>query len=238
MKRPEEKSKDTGWQTPAGVALEKIRAHETLGNTVYAAISDGLIRGQFKAGDRIRIRELADFLGTSVTPVRDAVLRLIHDEALTMKSARDIRVPVLTADEYLEIRDIRLQLEGMAAERAATSASPEAVEWIEQLLAEHEAALEGRDMETAIACNQRFHFILPAIADMPVLQRVLHLLWMKMGPLISSAYEQSGREMIEEHYKVLEAMRAQDGEAAAEAIRRDILRGGSTILRRLELSSS
>ena len=66
--------------------------YESMGDRVYMQIASALIEGKLKPGDRLRIRELAAELGTSVTPVRDAILRLVQDGALVMRSARDIGV--------------------------------------------------------------------------------------------------------------------------------------------------
>ena len=85
--------------------------HENLSNTVYATLCDALISGKFKPGDRLRIRELAERLGTSVTPIRDAILRLTHDNAVVFQSSRNIQIPFLTEKSYFEIREIRLRLE-------------------------------------------------------------------------------------------------------------------------------
>ena len=75
--------------------------HDNLGSTVYRLISEALIQGRMQPGERLKIRELAAKLGTSVTPVRDAILRLVQEQALEMKSARDIRVPYMTLARYL-----------------------------------------------------------------------------------------------------------------------------------------
>ena len=75
--------------------------HENLSNTVYATLCDALISGKFKPGDRLKIRDLAERLGTSVTPVRDAIIRLSHDHAVTFQTARNIQIPVLTEAAYL-----------------------------------------------------------------------------------------------------------------------------------------
>ncbi len=90
--------------------------HESLSNTVYATLCDALIQGRFQPGDRLKIRDLAGQLGTSVTPIRDAILRLAHDEAIVFRSARDIRIPDVSEDRYLEIRSIRIRLEALAGE--------------------------------------------------------------------------------------------------------------------------
>ncbi|MEG2033675.1 MAG: GntR family transcriptional regulator, partial [Janthinobacterium sp.] len=56
--------------------------HVNLGKSVYATLRDALAAGRFQPNDRLRIRELALQLGTSVTPVRDAMLQLVQEEAL------------------------------------------------------------------------------------------------------------------------------------------------------------
>ena len=203
---------------------------ESMGERVYAELSRSLMEGKLKPADRLRIRELATSLGTSVTPVRDAILRLVQDGALVMRSPRDIRVAELSLAEYLEIRDIRLELEGMAAARAAQVATPDDIKHIESLIAENEQALTKGDLQAAVGLNQQFHFEYCRIAGMIVLQGILERLWLKMGPLIAQCYSEGGRDMIDGHYVLLSAMRAQDGQAAKVAIQTDILSGGQVIL--------
>ena len=204
--------------------------HESMGSQVYLILSLALIEGRLKPGERLRIRELAEEMGTSVTPVRDAILRLVQDGALIMRSARDIRVKQISLAEYLEIRDIRLELEGMAAARAAEKATPIDVERLERLIAENEDAIKRDELITATGLNQRFHFEYCKIADMPILLEILRRLWLKMGPLIAEVYSDGGRDMIDGHYALIDAMRNKDGQAARIAVQTDILSGGQAIL--------
>ncbi|MCQ9618143.1 GntR family transcriptional regulator [Paenalcaligenes niemegkensis] len=204
--------------------------HENMGALVYQTISLALIEGRLRPDERLRIRELAEEMGTSVTPVRDAILRLVQDGALTMRSARDIRVSQVTLEEYLEIRDIRLELEGMAAARAAEKATDADIQRLEALIQENEDALQAGDVVNATGLNQRFHFEYCKIADMPVLLDILRRLWLKMGPLIAEIYADGGRDMIDGHYVLIEAMRNRDGQAAKIAVQTDILSGGQPIL--------
>jgi len=201
-----------------------------MGSQVYLILSLALIEGRLKPGERLRIRELAEEMGTSVTPVRDAILRLVQDGALIMRSARDIRVKQISLAEYLEIRDIRLELEGMAAARAAEKATPADVERLERLITENEDAIKRDELITATGLNQRFHFEYCKIADMPILLEILRRLWLKMGPLIAEVYSDGGRDMIDGHYALIEAMRNKDGQAARIAVQTDILSGGQAIL--------
>jgi len=205
--------------------------HENLGDIVYAKLGAALMEGALRPGERLRIRDLAQQMGTSVTPVRDAILRLVQEQVLILRSLRDIRVPSLTLAQYLEIRDIRIELEGLAAERAAARATAKDLKLLERLIRQNETAIRRGDTAAAIALNEQFHLALPAIAGLPTLAGILKPLWMRMGPLISELYEAGGRSMIEHHYPVLEAIRAGDGPAARRGIAQDILKGGEVILR-------
>lgn len=208
-------------------------SHETLGGSVYASLSEALAKGRLKPDDRLRIRDLAAVLGTSVTPVRDAILRLVQDRALVLRSSRDIRVPLLSARDYLEIREIRLSLEGMAAERAAERGLPADAERLDAILRDNEAAFARGDMAAATELNQVFHFALADIAQMPILKDIVSRLWLRIGPVIADIYRTSTPALIAAHYDVVNAVRSGDPPAAAAAIRRDIVAGGEHILERL-----
>lgn len=212
--------------------------HDNLGSTIYQKLCEALMKGAFKPGDRLRIRDLAERLGTSVTPVRDAILRLVQDQALVLRSPRDIRVPMLTRAVYLEIRDIRVNLEGLAAERAAQQATPAQIQALDRLLARNEEAIRAQDTPLATELNQMFHFELADIADMPVLRDILRRLWLQMGPLIADVYDGAGRTMIDHHYPLMDAIHRHDGPAAARAIQADILLASGPILERIDAADA
>lgn len=201
-----------------------------LGEQTYEVLVDALMKGALHAGDRIRIAEVAAQLGTSITPVRDAVLRLVNDEALVMRNARDIRVPAISAEEYIEIRNIRMELEGLAAEQAACHATADDLARLEKLLHENERAIKRRDHAAGTAANQAFHAELAVIGQGPILRAVLRRLWMRAGPFISDAYQRGGKMLNEHHYAILEAIKARDPKSARDAVRRDILEGSNAVL--------
>src|SRR5690606_23348036 len=204
------------------IAELQTLVHENLGDVVYRKLSEALMRGKFAPGTRLTIRELAASLGTSVTPVRDALLRLIQDNALIQKTPRDVRVPILTPQRYCEIRDIRVRLEGLAVGRAAVSATKEDVANLWRIIDDNEMAIKEHRWEDALECNQIFHSAFAEIAGMPVLISILDTLWLQMGPLIAGVYEFGGRLMIEDHYLIVKAIEAQDAQAAEAALSRDI----------------
>ena len=207
--------------------------YANLNSVVYGALCDALMQGRFQPGDRLKIRDLAEQFGTSVTPIRDAILRLVNDEAVTFRSPRDIRIAGLSEERYREIRAIRVRLEGLAAETAAQVATSADIQALEQIVRENEAAIAEGDRLRGTQLNQAFHFMLPKIAGLPVLTSILRRLWLQMGPHISGAYLAGGRAMIDHHYPVIEALKRHDPAAASMAIVDDILLGGKPILERI-----
>lgn len=210
--------------------------HESLSSAVYGALCDALMQGRFQPHDRLKIRELAEQFGTSVTPIRDAILKLANDEAIIFRSPRDIRIPAMSESRYREIRAIRVRLEGLAAETAAQEATRADIEALETILRENEAAIAAGDRLKGTELNQAFHFMLPKIAGLPVLNNILRRLWLQMGPLIADSYLGGGRAMIDHHYPVVEALKRHDPAAASMAIVDDILLGGKPILEKVERS--
>lgn len=213
-------------------ALEAID-RESLGDGVYTRLCDALVKGRFAPDTRLTIRDLAQHLGTSVTPVRDAILRLVQDGALEQRGFRDLRVPVISVAQYSEIRNIRVRLEGLAARECARRATQADIDRLAGLVESNERAIRERNWTQALELNQTFHFALAEIAGLTVLSGILNGLWLRMGPLIAEAYEHGGRQMIDHHHAVLDAVRRHDPDAAEAAIAADITDAGALIASRL-----
>ena len=206
-------------------------AHANLGKSVHARLREALAAERFRPNDRLRIRDLAMQLGTSVTPVRDAMLQLVQEEALVLRSPRDFRVPVLSEARYLEIRALRVELEGLGAAMAARNIDAAGLARLEQLLQANEAAIARQDLAGALQCNQAFHLGLAQASGMPTLKRFVDHLWMQIAPLIAAGYAAFTPTMrVGHHRAILDALQAHDGAAARQAIQSDILDGGTQLL--------
>src|SRR5579864_7723359 len=121
---------------------------QTLSRDVYAQLRELLISGQMIPGEPISLRSIAAALGVSVMPVREAVHRLVAEQALELTPNRALRVPVMSVSQFREITNIRINLEGMATAQAA------------ELL---------DDGARLIAANQALHFAIYEGARMPIL---------------------------------------------------------------------
>ncbi|WP_245999096.1 GntR family transcriptional regulator [Paracoccus methylarcula] len=195
---------------------------ESLGATIYDQLAQALVRGMLRPDQKVTIRGLAEMLGTSSTPVRDAIQRMLQDQVLEQRSPRDVRVPVLEVAQYLEISRIRIELEGMAAEQAARQAKAGDISRLKRIVAQTGEAMAGNRWIRAVEHNQRFHFALASMADMPVLLSILHRLWLRMGPLIAGYYESAREDLVGHHRKMIAACETHDGAAARAAMRADI----------------
>nr|WP_113865230.1 GntR family transcriptional regulator [Brenneria salicis]NMN91762.1 DNA-binding GntR family transcriptional regulator [Brenneria salicis ATCC 15712 = DSM 30166]RBP65828.1 GntR family transcriptional regulator [Brenneria salicis ATCC 15712 = DSM 30166]RLM31863.1 GntR family transcriptional regulator [Brenneria salicis ATCC 15712 = DSM 30166] len=205
--------------------------HSYLGSSVYTMLREALIVGRLKPDDRLRIRELAAQVGTSVTPVRDAILQLAKEQALVLKTPRDIRVPQLTEEQFREIRTLRLSLEGTGAELAAQRITPQDMARMAENIQQNRLAIDKNHLREALRLNSEFHLLLAQMAQMPLLNQFIGSLWMRTGPLIAQAYTHFSLKMaIEHHHDVLNALRKRDGQAARQSIQEDILDGSETML--------
>ena len=203
---------------------------ENLGAAIYNALSAALMKGALRPDERLKIRDIAREMGTSVTPVRDAILRLVQEGALYLRSPRDISVTPVSPGQYLELRAIRVELEGKAAEMAAEHATADDLARLTQLIHENERACQARDHDRATECNQLFHFEIARISAMPVLIDILRRLWMRMGPWISESYDMADPQMIAFHHSIVAAIHVRDSQAARAAMRDDLVIAGGVIL--------
>lgn len=201
----------------------------TVQERVYQSLRLGLLRGEFLPGEQVSIRGLAEVLGTSAMPVREAMARLIAERAIEQSGPRSLRVaPYLASDHESYIR-IRMQLEGYAAERAASA--PKDPTLIDALKRHNEGmaeALEVRDFDAALAGNQAFHFELYRAGGSPQLLDIISTLWLRTGPIVASArkdealFDRIFTSGVRMHNAVIDAVGQRDRAAARRAVNLDI----------------
>jgi GntR family transcriptional regulator, colanic acid and biofilm gene transcriptional regulator len=202
------------------LAIEK----ENLRARAYAVIRKALMAGRFQPGQKLLLRPMATDLGISVTPVREALLQLVSERALVTDSSRSLFVPVLDVERFREIRDLRIELEGRAAEAAAARALPLDVAELEALqntLVTHRHAGNFREV---LVTNEAFHFKLYGIAQMPVLYDIIERLWVQIGPIFTRLFERIDPmdTANHPHNGIIAALDRKDSAAARIAIAKDI----------------
>ena len=207
-----------------------------LASQIYGHLREQLMTASFLPGQRLKIRDTARALGTSETPVREALIQLVRDRALEMKEGYFIRVRQLSLAEYIELRDIRMELEPLAASRAVSRLADAD---IAQLCATHQqleqAELDG-DWRGALQHNFDFHFGLYKHSGMPQLIEMLDRIWVQVGPTLNFLYPhghptyRNGHQ----HEHVLRGLRQRDVHAVRHASREDLVEGGLAFLKVLD----
>ncbi|RWX58852.1 GntR family transcriptional regulator, partial [Mesorhizobium sp. M2A.F.Ca.ET.039.01.1.1] len=127
-------NKRSGQQPGKARTLNDYGQHSqtTLSDRVYGIVRESIRCGVYEPGEKITHRAVASQLGVSVTPVREAITRLLSEESLSMAGPKTIRAPTLGRADLEEITKIRVNLEGWAAELAAGNASRAFISELEQ----------------------------------------------------------------------------------------------------------
>ncbi|MSO70070.1 MAG: GntR family transcriptional regulator [Alphaproteobacteria bacterium] len=210
-------------RTPHAAAFG-VADGEPLNGRVYATLRAQLMAGVFEPGEVVSIRGLAKKLGTSTMPVREALHRLIGDHALEARANRTIALPLLRHGDYLAVCDVRLALEGLAAERAAGQLSPDELDRLDELTAGMAKAALADDPHAYLALNKDFHLTVYQAAGNPLLLDLIEKLWVRAGPVMNYLFRHQGLAMqtVSPHETIIAALRRADGEAARLAVQRDI----------------
>jgi len=115
-------------------------SRETLHDRVYAELRRSLIHGAFATGEMLRIQELAERLQTSTMPVREALARLVSEQALEALPNRSVRVPVITRERLEDLARARTLVEGQIVALALPNLSAADFARLRQLAGECVAA--------------------------------------------------------------------------------------------------
>ena len=211
-------------------------SRDSLSTKAYQRLRRDLMEGRFQPGQKLKLRDIARELGTSPTPVREALARLVSDMALTQMDHHSVSVPPMTSQRFVEIRDLRLELEGRAAAAAAEKASEAAITQLGNIHASQMALQEAERWAEALVEDQRFHLTLCASAEMPVLLRMVESLWMQIGPMqhalgMHRVAKEPGKHP---HQIILDGLRKHDPKLARHGLQQDLLVYSEPVVRFLE----
>jgi GntR family transcriptional regulator, rspAB operon transcriptional repressor len=211
------------------MALDRRRS---VPQQVYDHLREKIELAELKPGESVNERHLATWLGVSRTPIREAIRRLADDGLIEIVPHVGTNVALLDRASIYECCAIRKSLECAAIEEATKHLTPAVGRILDRLIQEQEETVDMGDMARNIAVDSQFHAVIyrlsgfTAMADM--LRRVMgeiirirHLSLMLPGRL---------RESIEEHRKIVAAMRSGNGKRASVAMRRHLEKSIASIL--------
>lgn len=202
---------------------------DTVQDRVYTELRRALIGGLFAPAQVLTIRQLADALVTSTMPVREALGRLITEQALEMLPNRQVRVPPVTMDRIADLLRARILIEGEAMALAAARMTPRLITALRAVMLDwQEMQADGTQVDREVTLNHAFHFEIYRACGSPVLLPMIESLWLQSGPFTRAAIyafsEAGAHDAARYHHDIMHALEAGDGPAARVALVADISR--------------
>jgi len=202
---------------------------------IYRRLRGAIQRGEFDPGTRLVEQRLAEELGVSRTPVREALYRLEREGLVTKVPHKGIVVREQDPEELKEVLELRGLLEGHAAALAAKKGDEELFDELEEILKRSEEALEKNDIDELVKLNTQFHETLYRRCGNHKLLELIKDLRDQFFRFRTSILRIKGmpRVSIEDHYKMLELMRKGESQAVEKLVREHIGRGKERLLREI-----
>jgi len=191
---------------------------------VYVAIRDRITSGSLPRGARVHQEDLAEELGVSRTPVREALRRLAAEGLVEMRTNRGARVADIDQGGMRGAYDTRLVVEPGAARLAARRRLPEPLARMRAAVASQRRSL--RSVERSFEANREFHLALVAASGNDYLLQLVERLWVaRIGGAIYERQVETQERMVldvREHEQILEAIEAGDARRAESLTRRHL----------------
>jgi DNA-binding GntR family transcriptional regulator len=214
--------------TPAVAPLRRRR----LVDDAALSLRDAILNGRFLPGARLRQTDLADQLGISRTPIREALGRLQQEGLVDLLQGGGVRVCILDLDEAAQLYDLREVLDGLAARLAAARATPAALSRLDRALGRMRQCLARQDANQWFGAHVAFHdeiFRASGHGRLGSFSGLVRLSIQRFHPLLLKTPHRL-EDAFREHREIHEAIVARDGERAERLARAHIANAKAIVL--------
>ncbi|MEH0577465.1 MULTISPECIES: GntR family transcriptional regulator [Streptomyces] len=191
---------------------------------VYAHVKQGVLDRRYEGGTLLTEGELAEAVGVSRTPVREALLRLEVEGLIKLYPKKGALVLPVSAQEIADVVETRLLVEEHAA-RKAVPAPAALIERLEELLAKQQEQAAAGDLAGAAVTDRCFHAEIVRSGGNAILSRLYDQLrdrQLRMGVAIMHSHPDRIAKTLTEHEEILQALRSGDAEAAVRIVHRHV----------------
>lgn len=193
---------------------------------VYEQLRARILFGDLAPGQAVTIQGLVDDLEAGMTPVREAIRRLIAEGALSMMGNRRVIVPVLTSACIEQLDFMRQSLEPQLARLAVSHIDDQGLAALKAQDDALNTAIAQGDIPGYLTCNYRFHATLYDIARAPILTATVDRLWLRFAPSLRVVCGRCGTlNLPDKHADLMVALAACDADAAERAMTEDVHQG-------------
>ncbi|MCN9242122.1 GntR family transcriptional regulator [Streptomyces sp. RY43-2] len=187
---------------------------------VYTHVKRGLLERRYEGGTLLTEGELAEEVGVSRTPVREALLRLEMEGLIKLYPKKGALVLPVSAQEIADVVETRQLVEEYAVRKAMT-APPALIARLEELLARQQEQAASGDLAGAAATDRAFHAAIVRSAGNEILSRLYDQLrdrQLRMGVAVLNSHPDRVAKTLAEHEEILKALRSGDTEAAVTLV--------------------
>lgn len=213
-------------------------SYQPLREIVCENLRDAIKKGILEPGERLMEVQIADELGISRTPVREAIRKLEQEGYVIMMPRRGTYVADVSVSDIKEIFEIRSALESLATGLAARRIEQDEIEKLQTLLNEIEEYIAQGDIDKIVETDIKFHELLYQVSRNERLAAIIYNLKEQLSRFrtLSMSYPGRLQETFEEHSEMVEAIADGDVSAARDAAEHHMERAEETLLKALRKS--
>ncbi|UWQ22121.1 GntR family transcriptional regulator [Jannaschia sp. W003] len=197
-------------------------AHDRL----YRSLRSRIMHGELAPGAAMTLRGIGRDYGVSMTPVREALRRLVAEGALSLSASGRVTTPALSTERIEELASLRALLEPELSARALPRAHMALIERLEATNVAIAEQIAKHDASGYIRTNLEFHRTLYLRAQAPAMLAMAETVWLQLGPTMRALYGRLRRtELPKNHRLIVAALRAGDEPGLRLAVRADVTQG-------------
>ncbi len=207
----------------SGLVLN-IDEYMPLRDIVFKTLREAIITGELKPGERLMEIKLANELGVSRTPVREAIRKLELEGLVIMTARKGAEVAPINEKDLMEVLEIRKTLEGLACELAAENATKAKINQFKEINEKILQAINEENIEEITKNDVEFHEAIYAITNNRRLVQMLHQLKEHIFRYrLEYIKDMKNKEtIVDEHTRIIEAIATNDSKTAKKEIEKHI----------------
>jgi GntR family transcriptional regulator, rspAB operon transcriptional repressor len=209
--------------SPAQSMLSRIKLdrRRPMRDQIYPLIRDLILTGEISPGDAIDEKAIAMQLNISRTPVREAVKKLSDEHLVDVVAQSGTRAARIDAKEIEQAYLIRRALEMESAAHGAPHMNDSHAEALNDILVQHERAIEQRNYIKAVAIDDSFHRYIAHVAELPRLWHMIEISKAHLDRCRHMLLPRTGQAAatLEQHRAIIRALNTKNPETAREAMR-------------------
>ena len=183
--------------------------YKPLRDVVFENLRGAIVEGKLKPGQRLMEVQLAEQLGVSRTPVREAIRKLELEGLVVMIPRKGAYVANMSLKDVIDVLEIRASLEGLAASLAAERITDEDIKKLESIVEEFNDSINESDVEALLRKDVEFHECIFKSTNNKKLHQLINSLWeqvYRFRVTYISDYD-STVNIVEEHKMILDAIK-------------------------------